>query len=195
MTLGIYEYFKNFYFDTSTQDFKFNLDTADIRAVLVNNKYVPDYYNDTYYKDIKKFEIKGKGYEKGGKIIGPCKVDKNSYNAWTDVRLVPLWKDLVWNVASFTAAGVVYYWNKNAVQKPLMVHQSFGLDMTVEAGTFTMNQSWHGLLVIHARNELMTQKYPAHPYRHVKPELLINSIQHIKPLRGREQSTANHTKI
>jgi hypothetical protein len=188
---GIYEYFKNFCFNASTQDFELNPGHADIRGVLVTNEYSPDYYNDAEYKDIKKFEVKGKGYKKGGQIIGPCTVKKVAYNKWTDVSLVPVWRKLIWYDATFTTAGVAYYWNKSKFSKFLMAHHSFGQDMSVCNGLFTITQDSGGLFVYHSKNELMREKYPAHPYRHKKPELLINSIRHIKPVRrfkyGNEQ--------
>lgn len=110
-------------------------DTDTIKVMLTTSTYVPDQDAHDYKNDVTN-EITGTGYTAGGVTLTGKSV---TYDAATNkVRLIAA--DAQWTSATFTARYAVYYKDTGtATTSPLIGFLDFGSDVSVTAGTFTLD--------------------------------------------------------
>jgi hypothetical protein len=120
MTSGVYINFLKEYFDVYTNEWKFDVDTADVKVMFLTDEYCPHPTKHTSVGQIKKYElnsgdveikVKGEkiiapnGYETGGKSVGgllstqhtqQCLNHRDEWENVTTTTLITKEKATVW---------------------------------------------------------------------------------------------------
>lgn len=121
---------------------RFDWDNDTIKCMLCTSSYTPN--QDTHdFKDDVTNEVSGTGYTAGGRTM-TCSAP--TYDTATNETRMDA-SDVSWTGASFTARYAVIYKDTGvASTSPVIAWVDFGGDVTVTAGTFTIQ--WHANGVI-----------------------------------------------
>lgn len=113
-----------------------DLQSVTVKAALVTSSYVAD-PDHAYFNAITN-EVSGTGYSAGGTTV-TCTVTDDTTNNRVDI----VFGNAVWNTATITARGLVYYVDTAGASSTdwLIAYVDFGSDKTSTAGTFTANGS------------------------------------------------------
>jgi hypothetical protein len=120
MTAGCYLHLFKRYFDAYKNEWKFDLDTADVKVMFLTDEYCPNSNKHKYVDQIKNRELRSEdveikvhgkkviapnGYETGGKSIGAiystqytqkCLNNHDDWEDWTTTTLIAKEEKTVW---------------------------------------------------------------------------------------------------
>lgn len=121
-----------------------DLDTDDIKVMLVTSAYSPDIDTHTVVGDVTN-EVSGTGYTAGGESL--TSIDASQDN--TNDRGVYDADDVSWTSSTITARGAVMY-DDTVVSpsKPLICYFDFGSDKSSSSSTFKIQWDGSGIFVI-----------------------------------------------
>jgi hypothetical protein len=121
-----------------------DLDTQDIKVMLVTSAYTPDIDAHEFIDDVTN-EVVGTGYTAGGQSLATKTVVVDD----TNDRGVFDAADPSWTTATITARGAVLYYDSGVpATSPLIGYWDFGSDQVSTAGTFTININVIGILTL-----------------------------------------------
>lgn len=144
----IYVYGKARWFKIGKQDFSRYLSSwkeDDIRCALLTKKYKFN-SNDISYTKLKKFEVKGPGYETGGKsLANKCIIDTFILNDKKEHKFFHA-DNLKWEGCTFYSRWGILY-NKS-FKNQLIACVDYLQDLSVYNGYFSIH--WHNTGIIDA---------------------------------------------
>jgi hypothetical protein len=115
----------------------------DIRMMLVDNTYEPDFDNDVDIGDVVASEVTGTGYTAYGQALTGLSV---SYNEELKAVIFDA-NDPSWASSTITARGaVVYIKGTTDAESPLILYINFTENKSSTAGTFTVSIPASGIL-------------------------------------------------
>lgn len=121
-----------------------DLDTNDIKVMLVTSSYTPDIDADEFIDDVTN-EVVGTGYTAGGQSLASKTVTVDDAND----RGIFDAADPAWTTATITARGAVLYYDTGTPStSPLIGYWDFGTDQISTAGTFTIQINVTGILTL-----------------------------------------------
>lgn len=120
-----------------------DLDTDDIKVMLVTSAYVPNIDTNTKRSDVTN-EVTGTGYTAGGQSLAGKTVTQDN----TDDEGVFDANDVTWSASTITARGAVLYKSRGgaASADELVCYFDFVTDFSSTAGNFTITWNAEGIL-------------------------------------------------
>jgi hypothetical protein len=131
-------------FKQKIMDGSIDLDTDEIRVILVTSSYSPNIDSHEDYADITN-EVSGAGYDAGGKALTSLSVTKDT----GDDEGVFTADPISWTASTITARGaIVLKWTGTPGTSWLVCYIDFGEDKISSSGTFTITWDAEGIVVI-----------------------------------------------
>jgi len=132
-------------FKQKIQDGSIDLDTNEIRVVLVTSSYTPDQDAHEDYADITNEVANGNGYTTGGSALANKSVTKDN----TDNEGVFDADDKTWADSTITARGAILLkWTGTASTSWFIAYIDFGSDKSSNNGDFTITWNSEGIVLI-----------------------------------------------
>ena len=132
-------------FKRDIQNGSIDLDTDDIKVMLVTSAYVPDIDTHTKASDITN-EVVGTGYTAGGVSLATKAVTADNTN---DLGKFDA-DDVTWATSTITARGAVIYKSRGgaATADELIAYLDFVSDKVSTAGNFNLIFNANGILTL-----------------------------------------------
>jgi len=132
-------------FKRDIQNGSIDLDTDDIKVMLVTNAYVPDIDTHTKASDITN-EVVGTGYTAGGVSLATKTVTADNTN---DLGKFDA-DDVTWATSTITARGAVIYKSRGGASSAdeLVAYLDFVSDKVSTAGNFNLIFNANGILTL-----------------------------------------------
>ena len=132
-------------FKRDIQNGSIDLDTDDIKVMLVTNAYVPDIDTHTKASDITN-EVVGTGYTAGGVSLATKAVTADNTN---DLGKFDA-DDVTWATSTITARGAVIYKSRGGASSAdeLVAYLDFVSDKVSTAGNFNLIFNANGILTL-----------------------------------------------
>jgi len=132
-------------FKRDIQNGSIDLDTDDIKVMLVTSSYVPDIDAHTKASDITN-EVVGTGYTAGGVSLATKAVTADNTN---DLGKFDA-DDVTWATSTITARGAVIYKSRGgaATADELVAYLDFVSDKVSTAGNFNLIFNANGILTL-----------------------------------------------
>ncbi len=129
-------------FKSKIQDGTIDLDTDDIRVVLLTSDYSPDIDAHHTYGDLTNEVANGDGYTTGGEQLASVSITTDDANDLSKFDA----DDVTWQTSTITARYAVVYYSSGGTDTWLVSYYDFGEDKESANGDFKIEWSTGGLL-------------------------------------------------